>query len=384
MRNKRKKILPVIYILLFLAGLTSFFVDQQIMDIISGLRTPFFILFFELVTRISFLVLTLIAIPALILIIKGKKKGAIALIATTLLAWIISQGLKLVFARARPEVLWLDSVSGFSLPSTHATIAFATIPLLFVFFPSARLLTLAIASLIGFSRVYVGVHYPSDVIFGALLGLAIGSWVLSIKGSILKPHPHTFEIRRKIIHVLFGAAIILLIQFDILNAVKLGGLLAVGVILSLLEKDKRIPFLSFMLDSFEREDARKRLPGEGLLFYLAGSCLAVILFPKEIALAAIAILTIGDAVSHIAGISIGRIKHPLNDKKFIEGWIIGLIAAFFAATLFVSAREAFVGALAGMLIEAFDVVVLNRRVNDNLLIPPIAGIAIVLLRLVRP
>ncbi|HLD18747.1 MAG TPA: SEC59/DGK1/VTE5 family protein [Candidatus Nanoarchaeia archaeon] len=192
-----------------------------------------------------------------------------------------------------------------------------------------------------------------------------------------------FEFRRKTIHIIFGLAIVILLYFNLLNAVLLGVLVVVGIILSLIEKDKRLPVLSKLLDLFEREDARKRMPGEGLIFYLAGALVSVILFPKDVAMASITVLAIGDAVSHLAGIGIGKIKHPFNDRKFLEGWLAGVVAAFIACLFFIGIEEAFVGTIAGMLIEVFDIVVMNRRVNDNFLIPPFAGLAIIALRILK-
>lgn len=68
-----------------------------------------------------------------------------------------------------------------SMPSGHAMNAFAGAVLLAAVVPRARWPLLALAVLIGLSRVYLGVHFPSDVIAGAILGAAIGAaaaWLL--------------------------------------------------------------------------------------------------------------------------------------------------------------------------------------------------------------
>lgn len=72
--------------------------------------------------------------------------------------------------------------SGYSFTSSHAANHFAVaVFLIGVLGPAARWIRPALlswASLIAFSQVYVGVHYPGDVLCGALLGAAIGWWVL--------------------------------------------------------------------------------------------------------------------------------------------------------------------------------------------------------------
>jgi undecaprenyl-diphosphatase len=68
-----------------------------------------------------------------------------------------------------------------SMPSGHAMNAFAGAVLLGAVMPRARWPLLALAALIGLSRVYLGVHFPSDVIAGAIVGAAIGAiaaWLL--------------------------------------------------------------------------------------------------------------------------------------------------------------------------------------------------------------
>jgi len=122
------------------------------------------------------------------LIFKDKKSALIASalgLASVLLTDWVSHIIKHMVERPRPfyELPELDVLTGrgrsFSMPSNHASNAFAFI-LPFYFFVRSRLrhLLLFIAVLIAYSRLYVGVHYPSDVIVGAGLGSALSILVV--------------------------------------------------------------------------------------------------------------------------------------------------------------------------------------------------------------
>jgi undecaprenyl-diphosphatase len=65
-----------------------------------------------------------------------------------------------------------------SFPSGHATSTFGAAVSVSRMWPQTRVVWWALAVLIGYSRVYLGHHYPLDVVGGALLGVAIALWVL--------------------------------------------------------------------------------------------------------------------------------------------------------------------------------------------------------------
>lgn len=130
----------------------------------------------------------LAALPFLALIAAREKRNAIVALAVAAAALLLSDLavdlLKETIKRPRPCDV-LDGVrllvacpETFSMPSGHAAGIFAfTAP--FYFFTRDRLrhALLAIAVLVSLSRPYAGVHYPSDVVLGALLGTAVGALI---------------------------------------------------------------------------------------------------------------------------------------------------------------------------------------------------------------
>ena len=88
--------------------------------------------------------------------------------------------LKEVFDRERPNVRYAEpeplmrAPSSNSFPSGHAATSFAAATVIGAAAPRLRAPLYVLAALIAWSRVYIGVHYPLDVVAGALYGLALG------------------------------------------------------------------------------------------------------------------------------------------------------------------------------------------------------------------
>ena len=104
-----------------------------------------------------------------------------AALSFALASWLNSV-LKALFDRSRPpHEIGLDAIGGVpispSFPSGHAMHAFAVAAAIAVLSPRLRLPVLAVAALIAFSRVYLGVHFWLDVLAGAVLGMAIGACI---------------------------------------------------------------------------------------------------------------------------------------------------------------------------------------------------------------
>lgn len=103
--------------------------------------------------------------------------------------------IKPAFQRTRPyqtiesAELRTHQHTGFSFPSNHAANNFAFAGVLTFLSPQTKWIWIGIASLIAYSRVYVGVHYPLDVLAGALLGWMIAFLMCRFLGPKLLPPP---------------------------------------------------------------------------------------------------------------------------------------------------------------------------------------------------
>lgn len=104
---------------------------------------------------------------------KFSTNFIISLIASTLLVWSV----KLTFNRTRPFINLLDlyvkkiSIDNYSLPSAHSAAAFSMAVTSFMFFPLPGIIFIVLASCVAVSRIYIGVHYPTDVFLGILIGI---------------------------------------------------------------------------------------------------------------------------------------------------------------------------------------------------------------------
>jgi membrane-associated phospholipid phosphatase len=92
-------------------------------------------------------------------------------------AYLLSTSIKLAIGRRRPLIEDLPALmatpTGLSFPSSHATSSFAAARAFGRLLPAPPLYAVAVA--MAFSRLYLGVHYPSDIAAGAALGSVLGS-----------------------------------------------------------------------------------------------------------------------------------------------------------------------------------------------------------------
>ena len=171
-------------------------IDKQIMVFLNKtISNPIFDFIMPIITNQNFLVffgLILIGYLAYF----GGKRGRITivllLIAASFSDAICFQIIKPWVGRIRPShefyeyINLLVSKGGkYSFPSNHAANSFVFATVLSYFYDKNRISLYILASTIAFSRVYVGVHYPLDIIFGSIIGYII-SWIILSLWVIIK------------------------------------------------------------------------------------------------------------------------------------------------------------------------------------------------------
>jgi undecaprenyl-diphosphatase len=131
-------------------------------------------------------------LAALLFIVKKRREALIvigcAMLTVAITDQLATQLLKPLFHRDRPcPPGWVVEGGRFlcgskhscSFPSSHAMNIFAQATLLSFFYPRWRWVYFSFACFIGYSRIYVGVHYPADVAAGAIFGMAVAIGVVA-------------------------------------------------------------------------------------------------------------------------------------------------------------------------------------------------------------
>jgi undecaprenyl-diphosphatase len=162
------------------------------------MRTGFLDFWMPIITNFDYWKIPIV-IFLLSLAIFGGRKGRIVaglvLIVFGFANLMSSDLIKPIFSRARPYMYFsqisplVNSSPKYSFPSTHASNIFATMALLSFYYRKFLPLNLFIAIAVSFSRVYVRVHYPSDVVAGAILGIACAVVVIYMERLVNKKIP---------------------------------------------------------------------------------------------------------------------------------------------------------------------------------------------------
>ena len=111
---------------------------------------------------------------------RGRRAAITGIAAIGVTSFAVNQPMKFLSARTRPDrarvprARWVRMPESTSFPSGHSASAAAFATAVGNVIPGASIPLRAAASLVGFTRVYTGVHYPSDVLAGATVGALLG------------------------------------------------------------------------------------------------------------------------------------------------------------------------------------------------------------------
>ena len=173
-----------VFIIIF--GIIAFFVinhqtgdfDSFVYNMVTFFKTDYLTGFYKFITFFASEIMILLVSLVLIIVFKNKKYGAFALL-NAISILILNILLKLIFMRDRPYDLMIITESGYSFPSGHAMASLGfygfIIYLLWHFNITKRMKILfsimlsILILLIGMSRIYLGVHYASDVLAGYMV-----------------------------------------------------------------------------------------------------------------------------------------------------------------------------------------------------------------------
>ncbi|MFH1601709.1 MAG: phosphatase PAP2 family protein [Candidatus Shapirobacteria bacterium] len=296
-----------------------------------------------------------------------------SLIATTFLVEI----LKKITAISRPFVenpailgVQTNIPSGFSFPSLHTALATFFAWSLAFLKPTLSWIGFAFLFLIAFSRAHLGLHYFQDLIGGFAIATLI-FWVFFIihEQKIVQKISHASNLRRKIVHLFYGFALVYLIEYQILDKTLFFVLFLVWAIITLASTIWLPQKIRNLIIFFERDQTRPFL-GEGCFLFTASCFAAFLLFPQNIAQAAIVNLAVGDSVNALVGFYFN------SKKKRIEASLAALFATALVSLQFISLPIALTGAAATSILEYSEPKIRGKKINDNLLIPLVSGAVI--------
>ena len=154
--------------------------ELSILHAIQALHSPLLdkIMLFIFNTLVGSLGQLWIAVGLVLLFIPKTRKCGAAVLLSYLVSFLIgNEWLKDLIARPRPcavddtVLLIVKKPGSFSCPSVHTYLAFSSAAAIYHYYKKAGIGVLIFALLIGFSRMYFFVHYPTDVLFGIVLGI---------------------------------------------------------------------------------------------------------------------------------------------------------------------------------------------------------------------
>jgi len=179
------------------------------------------------------------------------------------------------------------------------------------------------------------------------------------------------EIRRKSFHAILGILVVIALHFLGNRIIFFSSVIffAINVLFrDRIMRSKRVPFVSEMLDIFERKKFRKTNPGKGAFFYCVAVIFLTALFPRQVCEISLLILAVSDALSTIIGMKYGSIK--LKENKSLEGSLAFYLSALFILLRYNSPLDAVIIAFSATFME------FQSWVDDNFSVP--VGTAVVM------
>jgi len=172
--------------ILVMVFLTYFAVnyDAQIFSAVKSIQNPVLDVIMLSITNIATLYIGVPIVLALAYLSKNRKLLADLFVAL-LIGIALTLLLKMAIARPRPEdimnVGFWASATFSSFPSDHASTAFVMFGIIGHHLKKWRLWFFLLAVLVAVSRIYLGVHFPTDVLAGAFLGILVSQFVIKYR-----------------------------------------------------------------------------------------------------------------------------------------------------------------------------------------------------------
>jgi undecaprenyl-diphosphatase len=145
---------------------------------LQNIRTPFWDAVMKYATLLGEHGIVAIALSIILIIFSKTRKTGVQVFLSIALAYIVANLiLKNVVARVRPYDAYtyliplVNKPHDWSFPSGHTVNVFAAATAIFLCHKKTGVIALILAALVAFSRLYVGVHYPTDVLVGAVIGI---------------------------------------------------------------------------------------------------------------------------------------------------------------------------------------------------------------------
>lgn len=158
-------------------------IDRSVSLFFSGTDCPAIDFLMVLFSTVAELGAIYIVIAACLFFIRKDRKQAVVILVSLLLSVVFCHILKDVFDRTRPFIeLGIDILvpppRGSSFPSAHSSTAFSFAAVMFWFYrknaPLFAYGSVFLAAAVAFSRIWLCVHYVSDVVVGSVFGIAVG------------------------------------------------------------------------------------------------------------------------------------------------------------------------------------------------------------------